>query len=233
MLFWPLTTILFIIIVLSPPLVFFLVLTGCLPKDANYIAVTAPVQSIVDNYKNDYIVKLLATLSRIFHGVLSFVYSDTSQRLTQGVHVTFCKVKVDAKTGSRYFYFRYRRYIFDASQNTFIPGCWDIQQDEKRTIGHWLDRSYLYEGLSNEEASMRRGIVGPNVLDLKKPTIIMSIANEFSKPFYLYQNFLVWTWGKIAYPYSISNPTSSVYGLLTLFVQMIVQHHTGIITWPL
>lgn len=64
------------------------------------------------------------------------------------------------------------------------------------TIGRWLDRSYLYEGLSHEEASIRRGIVGPNVLDLKKPTILMSIANEFSKPFYLYQNFLVWTWGK-------------------------------------
>jgi hypothetical protein len=110
--------------------------------------------------------------------------------------VTFCKVKVEAKSGSRYFYFRFRRYIFDAVQNKFIPGCWNIHQDEKMTIGHWLDRSYLYEGLSNEEASIRRGIVGPNVLDLKKPTIIMSIAKEFSKPFYLYQNFLVWTWGK-------------------------------------
>ena len=54
---------------------------------------------------------------------------------------------------------------------------------------------------TNAEASMRRGIVGPNVLDLKKPTIITSIANEFSKPFYLYQNFLVWTWGKIAEPH--------------------------------
>lgn len=178
-------------------------LAGCLPKDSNYVAVTAPVQSIVDNYKNDFIVKLLSTLSRIFHGALSFVYSDTAQRVTHGLHVevTFCKVKVDTQTSSRYFYFRFRRYIFDDAQNKFIPGCWDILQDDKRTIGHWLDREYLYEGLSNAEASMRRGIVGPNVLDLKKPTIITSIANEFSKPFYLYQNFLVWTWGKIAEPH--------------------------------
>jgi hypothetical protein len=124
------------------------------------------------------------------------VYSDESQRLTQGLQmkVTFCTVKIDPKTGSRYFYFRFRRYIFDAGQNKFIPGCWNMNHDT--TIGQWLDTTYMYAGLSKGEASMRLGIVGPNVLDLKKPTIVGSIADEFSKPFYLYQNFLVWTWGK-------------------------------------
>ena len=82
-----------------------------------------------------------------------------------------------------------------------------------------------------------QSIVGPNVLDLKKPTLLGmskafiflisfvvdsnkngmiltshaffhclfsflgSIKNEFSKSFYIYQNFLVWTWAPFWYYY--------------------------------
>jgi hypothetical protein len=127
------------------------------------------------------------------------LYSDMSQNPAEGLHnqVTYCKVRVDRKTGSRYFYFRFRRYIHDVSSNKFIPGCWNVNQDT--AIREWLDRTYLYHGLSNEDAIKRLGVAGPNVLDLKKPTIVSSIIREFSQPFYLYQNFLVWTWGKITY----------------------------------
>lgn len=176
-----------------------LFLRRCVPEDANYVAVTAPIQTVDAHYKNKLIVKLLSSGGTAFRMVLSFLYSDKSQHPVQGMHnkVTFCKVRVDAKTGSRYFYFHMRRYILDATSNIFIPGSWNVSQDT--TIGQWLDTSYLYQGLSEVEASKRLGIVGPNVLDLKKPTILSSIANEFSKPFYLYQNFMVWTWGKIIY----------------------------------
>lgn len=66
----------------------------------------------------------------------------------------------------------------------------DISEDS--TIGNWLDDSTKYKGLATDEAIKRLGIVGQNTLDLKKPTIIGSILREFSKPFYLYQNFMVW-----------------------------------------
>ena len=97
-----------------------------------------------------------------------------------------------AKTSSKYFNFRMRRYIYDDSSKKYIPGCCSVTQDT--TIGQWLDKSYLHNGLTSDESSKRLGIVGPNVLDLKKPTLFGSIKNEFSKPFYLYQNFMVWTW---------------------------------------
>ena len=156
-------------------------------------------------------------------------YSDKSQNPAKGLHneVTYCSVRVDGKTGSRYFYFRFRRYIYDSGSNKFIPGCWNVQQDT--AIRDWLDSSYLYQGLSKDEAVKRLGIVGPNVLELKKPTIFSSIIHEFSKPFYLYQNFLVWTWGKSIREsfatFVISRKHSQIHRY--------VQRHSGTITCSL
>jgi hypothetical protein len=63
---------------------------------------------------------------------------------------------------------------------------------EGATIGDWLDKDTMHKGLTGNEATQRLGVVGPNILDLKKPTVLGCIIREFSKPFYLYQNFMVW-----------------------------------------
>ena len=156
-------------------------------------------------------------------------YSDKSQNPAKGLHneVTYCTVRVDGKTGSRYFYFRFRRYIYDAASNKFIPGCWNVQQDT--AIREWLDTTYLYQGLSKDEAVKRLGTVGPNVLDLKKPTIVSSIIHEFSKPFYLYQNFLVWTWGKLMRELFATFLISGTHSQ----IHRDVQRHSGTITCSL
>jgi hypothetical protein len=170
-------------------------LKGCVPREASYIAVVAPVQTIDSDYENKYIAHALSSMG-IFQSALSFLYSDNSLHpAAKGVKntVTFCKVRLDARTGSRYFYFRFRRYIFDGSCNKFIPGSCDVTQNT--TICQWLDTSYLHQGLSCREAAKRLGIVGPNELNLREPSVLSCIATEFSKPFYLYQTFMVWTWG--------------------------------------
>jgi hypothetical protein len=181
--------------------------SGCVPGNAKYVAVSVPVKTIDTNYKNNYVVNVISSMS-ILQNTLAFLYSDESLRSTNGRQnkVTYCKVKKDATTGTRYFYFRFRRYIYDETLQKFIPGFMDVTQD--KSIGSWLDTSYLHQGLSHEEAARRLGVVGPNVLDLKKPTILSSILNEFSKPFYLYQTFMVWTWGKKMVPLSIFHRTS-------------------------
>jgi hypothetical protein len=138
------------------------------------------------------------SISRI-RSALAVVFSDESLRSFQGwqYKVTFCKVQTDTKTGTRYFYFRFRRYIYNNDLNRFIPGFFDVNRDT--AYGGWLDKSYLHQGLTQEEAVKRLGIVGPNVLDLKKPTLISAISAEFSKTFYLYQTFMIWIWGKKIY----------------------------------
>jgi hypothetical protein len=162
-------------------------LRRCLHNQANYIAVTAPVQDLDAHYKKKWIANLLSRSSSVFLGVMSFLYSDTTRK--EGNKVTFCKVRVDEGTGSRYFYFRMRRYVYDDVTQKFIPGKWELDG----TIGQWLDESYLREGLSSDEGVKRRGVVGRNVLDLQRPSLFRSFATEFGKPFYLYQNFMVWT----------------------------------------
>ena len=173
---------------------------GCCPDDAHYVAVTALIDSHESSLKRNAII---ASLVGCFTSVLSFIFSDKAQR-SQGLStsVTYCKVRVDSKTANRYFYFRFRRFIYDAELNKYVAGNWDVEEGVK--IGEWLDSSYLHQGLSMDEVIKRRGVVGPNELDLKKPTIVSSTIREFSKPFYLYQNFLIWTWGKIMYePFDI------------------------------
>jgi hypothetical protein len=181
---------------------------GCRPANAHYVAVTAQIDLFEISLKSNAII---ASLTGLFTSVLSFIFSDKSQRGEGSkTSVTFCKVRVDSNTGTRYFYFRFRRFIFDAASNTFVTGSWDVQEDAN--IGVWLDASYLHRGLSKDEAVKRLGIVGPNVLKLKKPTVIGSMYAEFSKPFYLYQTFMVWTWGKIVtciYQQLISNLLTS------------------------
>lgn len=154
-----------------------------------------PVKTIDTNYKNNYVLNVISLLS-ILQNTLAFLYSDETLRSTNGWQnkVTYCKVKKDANTGTRYFYFRFRRYIYDEALQKFIPGFMNITHD--KSISSWLDKSYLHQGLSHDQAKQRLGVCGPNVLDLKKPTILLSILTEFSKLFYVYQTFMVWTWGK-------------------------------------
>jgi len=113
--------------------------------------------------------------------------------------VTFCKVRLDKTTETRYFYFQFRRFIFDKSVMKFVAGSWDVV--ENATIRDWLDKSHLHQGLSNDEAVVRRGVVGPNVLELQKPTVMGSMFAEFSKSFYIYQTYMIWTFAPLDYYY--------------------------------
>jgi hypothetical protein len=126
-------------------------LRRCTPEEATYIAVSAPVQSVDPHYETMWITKLLSLVGNAFHSVLEFLYSDESSQQGTRKKVTFCKVRQDVKTDSRYFYFRMRRYILHHDSKKFIPGCWDVTQDA--TIGKWLDATFIYQGLNAEEAS--------------------------------------------------------------------------------
>ena len=189
-----------------------LFLRRCLHEEATFVAVTAPIMAADTHYDNKWITRLLMRMGYAFRSALSFLYSDEMQT-TALQEVTFCEVHVDPKTGSKHFYFRMRRYIYNPELKRFIPGCWNA----KTNIGTWLDKSYMYCGLTTHEADRRLGIVGPNVLDLKKPTLFGSIKNEFSKPFYLYQNFMVWTWGPFWYYFM-----AVVYALIGITGGMVV-----------
>ena len=76
----------------------------------------------------------------------------------------------------------------------FVPGT--IQVGER--LGDFLNQS---QGLSTDEVVQRTAKVGPNIVPMDRPTILGSIRKEFGKAFYLYQNFMVWTWAPYWYYY--------------------------------
>jgi hypothetical protein len=73
--------------------------------------------------------------------------------------------------------------IVDNSLKRYRPGCFDITKDA--SIGKWLNKKTMNQGLSMSESTWRLGIVGENVLHMEKPTLLGSILNlkEFNKGF--------------------------------------------------
>jgi P-type E1-E2 ATPase len=48
--------------------------------------------------------------------------------------------------------------------------------------------------LSEAEAEEARSLVGENAVHLTEPTLARCVVREFSKPFYVYQTFMMWSW---------------------------------------
>lgn len=169
-----------------------LFLRRSLTQDATYMAVKAPVRKVDTLYKKKKLAKLLEFLTKQLVRLMNFIYSIESndEHDDTQYRTTYCKVETDPRTATRYFYFRMTRFCYDDSVKKFIAGRFDVTQDA--TIGKWLDETHIKNGLTMADSTWRLGLVGANVLECKKPSIFRSIIQEFSKAFYLYQNFMVW-----------------------------------------
>jgi magnesium-transporting ATPase (P-type) len=111
---------------------------------------------------------------RGFFSFMSFLFSDVHANRSKG-QVTFCHVLVDRERHVRYFVFRLRRYVFHEDTSMFIPISINV-------------------GLSTTEAQDRHFLLGPNALDLPKPSYLQNVQREFNKTFYIYQLFIIWAW---------------------------------------
>jgi hypothetical protein len=169
-----------------------LFLRRCPLERASHVAVVAPTQAVDVASDPGVGDKVAGVLWAPFDFVLGALFSYPYCR--PGLDTTFCEVETDKQTGTRSFYHRMRRYVFDAEAGNFVPGTMDVGS----TFGDFLGQ---VGGLTTEEVTRRTGLAGPNVIPMEKPTILGSIVKEFSKGFYLYQNFLVWTWAPYWYYY--------------------------------
>jgi len=168
-------------------------------QDASIVAVFVPTilsePKTVDANAAGYIAQLRAFLARIAktaNTCMAFLFSDTTRASQMGT-VQYCKVLVD-QDGTSYFIFNFRRYVFDYEEGKFVPGVCLVG----KTI-HEFDKQRT--GLSSVEATHRRNLVGPNAIRMKRPNFLLSLFKEFSKLFYIYQAFMVWTWFPLWYYY--------------------------------
>lgn len=97
----------------------------------------------------------------------------------------------------RYFVYSFRRYNFDAQAQKYIPGHLQVANH----VGDLQQVAINRKGLSEKQVLQRLEKIGPNVIDMKKPLFSTCLAQEFAKPFYTYQNFILWTWMPLYYFY--------------------------------
>lgn len=172
-----------------PPTIESLFLRRCVSAQASYVAVFAPstvpeLKSKASNTCAIIIQKGMGSVSKIFTTVLSFIFSDVSRRKDVRGSVQYCPITVDTD-GTRSFFFRLRRYVYDDDAGCYIPGVFDIGSK-------LCDFQKCVAGLSESDATLRRSRIGTNSIDLKKPNFIFGVMEEFNKPFYIYQNFITW-----------------------------------------
>lgn len=187
----------FALILRWPYTIYSLFLRRCPLSKATHVAIFTPFRTEADTKpeETEQIKRLREALTRsytLFTQVMSFIFCDMKQAKIPG-KTEFIPVEID-QDGTRFFFFRYRRYNFDPERNKFIPGVVTVG----KTLGHFRD---AVPGLSSEEVNRRRAIIGPNSLRFKRPNFFVCLFDEFCKPFYTYQCFMVWSWFPFYYYY--------------------------------
>jgi hypothetical protein len=167
-----------------------LFLRRCALSEATHVAVVAPIQSTAGNKVPTLARRILSVIwtpiDCVFRLIFSYPYGQT------GTETEFCPIMTDSRTGTRSMLHRLRRYTFGENVGCFVPCV--------MSVGVTFDELLRQiDGLSQDEADGRRGIQGPNVIPLEKPTVIGSLRKEFGKAFYLYQNFSVWSFANFFY----------------------------------
>jgi hypothetical protein len=135
--------------------------------------------------------RMVSRIQRSLNHFMALLFSeDTSLGNGQW---TFCEVKVDADGFSKHFVHTFRQYNLRGDE--FLPGKLKNYND---TIGD-LDKAR--SGLTSEDVQARRRVVGPNTIQMPKPTFWGVFFQEFTQAYYTYQNYIMWTWMPLWYYY--------------------------------
>ncbi|CAB9522557.1 Probable cation-transporting ATPase 13A4 [Seminavis robusta] len=208
-----------------------LFLRRCNLRDATHVAVflkqkqemkeTAQLTSTWSKIKKGF-----ETLFAGINSAMAFVFSDVDAPLrNQGIY-QYCKVQKDPTTGTRSFVFLLRRYNLvdrkdattmdkteeeeeetedaenantQTSQNEmiFLPGSWTVGE----TLGDIARKGDTESGLSEDQVAERYQVIGRNIIEMEQPSFWKVLGEEFNKPFYTYQLYMVWTWFPLYYFY--------------------------------
>jgi hypothetical protein len=136
-----------------------------------------------------------------------------------------CPVKHN-EDGSRYIIFLYRRYNFQTKAGTFESGSWvmgatfedlspkGIKAIDQAEVGlqriHAMDdssdslenRRCHLQGLTSKDVQERISTVGPNIMEIPRPSFFKIFLAEMAKPFYIYQGYIIWCWAFVDYFYA-------------------------------
>lgn len=174
-----------------------LFLRRCTLENATYVAVLAPCTDVAlrENVASGFlptVFLILRSVNKFCNNVMQLVFSNTNS-LQEGWKTKYCRVY--SEQGTRFFYYRLRRYYFDSDAGVFIPGVWRVQ-----TTGETFGA--VKNGLSEIDVQERRLVVGPNNIHVKRPNFLKLLYLNFSTGrFYVYQFYILWSWVPMYYYY--------------------------------
>lgn len=142
-------------------------------------------------------------LARIF----AFIFSDVNNPTVEG-RFFYANVMVDAQ-GVRSIFHHFKKYVYTETSSTFEEAEIRLGAGPKPTLA---DLHNCAKGLTEEEANRRISLVGPNVVDLPKPSVIAEFISEGTRPFYVYQIWMMWPWFAFSYWYMGAIQTSVFVG---------------------
>ncbi|KAI8976751.1 hypothetical protein BDB01DRAFT_852965 [Pilobolus umbonatus] len=128
--------------------------------------------------------------------------------------VTTCPVDV-TENKLRFFEYQCMRYVYNSAKGRYEPYEFDLGSSHKQLQG-WSN------GLSSEEANVRMGLLGENIIRVIVPNIFWGIINEFSSFLYLYQMMCMWVWYFFAY-YQMGLVQTAII-LISAFIRVFIRH---------
>lgn len=162
-------------------------------RDASTVAVFIPdsrgIQFLVRDGEEWVVTKYFQLFNVYVDKFLSLLYSEPEH--DEPGQTGYCPVKVD-EFGVRYFEFRMRRYNYQADSDSFVPA-------ELNITGTAADLMKMKGGLDSNEEKKRVATIGPNVIATDNASFLRIMVKEFSRIFYVYQNFMAWSWLNYSY----------------------------------
>jgi predicted P-type ATPase len=181
-----------------PPSLYSLFLRRCSFQNATFVAVIAPTSSssktvIKSSTKSCManVYSLVGAINFFGNSIMKFIFSDVAD-VPEGWQMVYCRVRTTENT--RYFYYKLRRYTYDAEVGAFVPSEWFVGS----TLGEIVAAR---KGLSEDDVQERLLALGPNSIFVKRPKIFKSLYRQFSGKFYTYQFYIIWSWTPLDYYY--------------------------------
>ncbi|OWZ08742.1 P-type ATPase (P-ATPase), partial [Phytophthora megakarya] len=157
----------------------------------NFFRLRVPLEQCEFVYmlKRDETEVLLADRSGVSDFVAKVENFFASKGQISGYRTT---VPVERVDGLRIVEFQHLRYVFEESEQRFVPGAVALGRT-------YDDMQQEASGLSDTEATHRINTVGSNSVDVEMPSLPVSMAQEFFTLFYIYQIMCYYMWYYFTY----------------------------------
>ncbi|KAJ2819860.1 hypothetical protein FBU31_005390, partial [Coemansia sp. 'formosensis'] len=146
----------------------------CLPAEGTYVQIERELNEL-----------RMVNSTSVFVMLAKRAEENFAKLIRANYHVKTCKIEHILHTGQRYFNYMCTRYVFNESAAQYSPYQFDLGSTHSQLKSH-------AGGLSNDEASARFDLVGPNFISVDVPSYAMAFALEMSQFFYLYQFMVMW-----------------------------------------